>query len=88
VGGDGDEVVKREGLVEGGERVKAVRACGADGEAEVDFAEGADARGHQGSFYEERTADSEGRSQDGDKPTSNKRFCQALITDCLKRGQK
>ena len=47
-GGDGDEVVKGQGLVEGRERVESVRAQGADGEAEVDLAEGANARGHQG----------------------------------------
>ena len=48
--GDGDEVVEREGLVAGGEGVEAVRTRGADGEAEVDLGEGANARGHAGSI--------------------------------------
>ena len=47
-GGYGDEVVEGEGLVERRERVETVRACRADGEAEVDLAEGSNARGHAG----------------------------------------
>jgi hypothetical protein len=45
-GGDGDEVVEGQGLVEGEERVEAVLAGWADGEAEVDFGMGADGGGH------------------------------------------
>ena len=45
---DGDEVVKREGLVQRGERVEAVRTGRADGEAEIDLREGTNARGHPG----------------------------------------
>ena len=43
MGRDGDKVVEREGLVDGGEAVVAVRAEGAYGEAEVDLGVGADA---------------------------------------------
>jgi hypothetical protein len=39
--------MKREGLVERGERVETVWPGLADGEAEVDLREGADGRGHQ-----------------------------------------
>ena len=44
--GDGDNVMKRERLVERGERVESVRTCWADGEAEVDLRERAEASGH------------------------------------------
>ena len=45
LGGDGDDVVEGEGLVERREGVKAVRTGGADGEAEVDLGVGTNA-GH------------------------------------------
>jgi len=41
------EIMELEGLVDGGEGVEAVVAEGAYGEAEVDFAVGADTGGHQ-----------------------------------------
>ena len=53
-GGDGDEVVKGEGLVEGVEGVEAVFAWGADGEAEVDLGVGADGGGHVREFLNRR----------------------------------
>lgn len=50
MGADGDNVVGFEGLVDGDERVEAVRAGRADVQAEVDFGVGADKGGHTGSF--------------------------------------
>ncbi len=46
-GGNCHKIMQLEGLVDGGEGVESVRARGADGEAQIYFAEGADAGGHQ-----------------------------------------
>ena len=43
---DGDQIVCREGLVEGGQRVEAVRTRWADGQAEIDLRKRANARRH------------------------------------------